>query len=134
GFASRGHGNVDVFFGGLGHRGDHRFGVRRHDLDAPALSGIDPAIADVEAGRVGQLDLDLGEGCCHVDSNAGSAEGAAWVFAPAGRLRCPSMRSEAFSPIIMVGALVLPLTIVGMIEASAMRSPSMPCTRRSPST
>ncbi len=29
---------------------------------------------------------------------------------------------------MMVGALVLPPTIVGMIEASAIRRPSMPCT------
>ena len=37
-----------------------------------------------------------------------------------------STRSETFSPIMMQGALVLPLTIVGMIEASATRSPAIP--------
>lgn len=34
--------------------------------------------------------------------------------------------SAHFSPIMMAGALVLPATIEGMIEASATRSPSIP--------
>ena len=34
-----------------------------------------------------------------------------------------------FSAIIRVGALVLPEVMVGMIEASITRRPSMPCTR-----
>ena len=37
--------------------------------------------------------------------------------------------SEAFSPIMIAGALVLPDVIVGMIEASATRRPLMPMTR-----
>ena len=37
--------------------------------------------------------------------------------------------SAAFSPIMMLGALVLPPTSVGMIEASATRSPCTPRTR-----
>ena len=36
------------------------------------------------------------------------------------------MRSKAFSPIMIEGALVLPPTTRGMIEASATRSPDMP--------
>ena len=44
------------------------------------------------------------------------------------------MRSAAFSPIIMQAALVLPDTNVGMIEASATRSPAMPWTRNCGST
>ena len=40
----------------------------------------------------------------------------------------------AFSPIMMAGALVLPEVSVGMIEASATRSPSMPRTRSRSST
>ena len=34
--------------------------------------------------------------------------------------------SEAFSAIMIVAAFVLPRVIVGITEASAMRSPSMP--------
>lgn len=34
--------------------------------------------------------------------------------------------SAAFSPIITDGALVLPVVTLGMIEASAIRSPSIP--------
>ena len=42
--------------------------------------------------------------------------------------------SAHFSPIMMQAALVLPETTVGMIDASAMRSPLKPCTRSSWST
>jgi hypothetical protein len=38
----------------------------------------------------------------------------------------PRMRSAAFSPIMIEGALVLPLVTAGMIEASATRRPSIP--------
>ena len=47
---------------------------------------------------------------------------------------CFSIKSAAFSPIMIEGALVLPEVSVGMIEASATRSPSMPWTRKWPST
>ncbi len=40
----------------------------------------------------------------------------------------PSTKSEAFSPIMMAGALVLPDVITGMIDASATRNPLMPRT------
>src|SRR5438445_4778846 len=46
----------------------------------------------------------------------------------------PRIRSAAFSATAMVGALVLPRTIDGMIEASTTRSPSTPWTRRSEPT
>ena len=38
------------------------------------------------------------------------------------------------SPIMTHGAIVLPVVITGMMEPSAMRSPSIPCTRSSLST
>jgi hypothetical protein len=40
-----------------------------------------------------------------------------------------SIMRDAFSPIMIDGALVLPEVNVGMIEASATRNPSIPCTR-----
>jgi hypothetical protein len=43
--------------------------------------------------------------------------------------RDPSIISAHFSPIMMHVALVLPETTVGMIEASATRKASRPCTR-----
>ena len=45
-----------------------------------------------------------------------------------------STMSAAFSPIMIDGALVLPDVSVGMIEASAIRSPGMPWTRSWEST
>lgn len=51
----------------------------------------------------------------------------------AGSFR-PRIMSDAFSPIIAVGACVLPLMRRGMIEASAIRSAETPRTRSYGST
>ena len=44
------------------------------------------------------------------------------------------MKSAARSPIIRLGALVLPEMTAGMTDASATLSPSIPCTRSRGST
>ncbi len=57
--------------------------------------------------------------------------GAPLGYAAALRSRAAAAASTIsahFSPIMMQGALVLPLVSVGMIEASATRRPWMPCT------
>ena len=61
----------------------------------------------------------------------GSAHLSRTSYAVPRRLR---IRSAAFSAIMIVGAFVLPLTIVGMIDASTTRNPSIPCTLRWEST
>ena len=44
------------------------------------------------------------------------------------------IRSAAFSPIMIVAALVFPFTMVGIIEASTTRRPAVPRTRNCSST
>src|SRR5215472_8389223 len=44
------------------------------------------------------------------------------------------IRSAAFSPIMMVAALVFPFTMVGIMEASTTRRPAVPRTRNRSST
>jgi hypothetical protein len=51
-----------------------------------------------------------------------------------GRTHSARIRSEAFSAIMIVAALVLPEMTAGITEASMTRNPSMPWTRSSVST
>jgi len=51
---------------------------------------------------------------------------AAW---PPENREIPRIRSDAFSPIMIVGAFVFAPTSVGMIDASTTRRPSVPRTR-----
>jgi hypothetical protein len=46
----------------------------------------------------------------------------------------PRIRSAARSAIMIVGALVLPRTTLGITEASTARGPSTPCTLNAVST
>ena len=59
---------------------------------------------------------------------------AGLVHAAAARAVDASINRAAFSPIMIDGALVLPEVSVGMIEASATRSPARPRTRSWSST
>src|SRR6202012_1565694 len=52
-------------------------------------------------------------------------------FGYAAARTSPRTRSAHFSPIMIVAALVLPETSVGITDASAMRRPAIPWTRRS---
>ena len=54
---------------------------------------------------------------------------AGWGDAAAGKMRFPSTRSAAFSPIMMEAAFVFELTTLGMTELSQILKPSIPWTR-----
>jgi hypothetical protein len=69
------------------------------------------------------------------DGHRGPVADTARTLGAAGPQRHISlMKSEQRSPIMTAGAWVLPRTIVGMIDVSAMRRPSTPCTRNFGST
>ena len=56
--------------------------------------------------------------------------GAAADSRPAPAASSCKIRSAHFSPMTMVGMLLLPLMMTGMMEASATRRPATPRTRR----
>ena len=53
---------------------------------------------------------------------------------PCSEAASSKIMSDAFSPIMMAGAFVLPDTILGMMEQSATRTPGTPCTLNRSST
>lgn len=89
------------------------------------------------AARSGRLARSQPEGDAFTRSQPAAA-------APGGRMACaddgsaarapPAIIAVAFLAIMIVGAFVLPLVSVGMMDASATRSPSGPRTRRCGST
>src|SRR4249919_770453 len=87
--------------------------------------------------RIGDRAASAGEGSVSADRDPSSVAHLSMraTFAHKGRRKKDQFArisaliiSAAFSPIMMVGALVLPPTKVGMIEASTTRRPSVPCT------
>ena len=96
----------------------HALRVAQHLVAALAAGGPAALARLAQLGERRAAGIDLGE---HVRAHAANPREAA-------------TRSEAFSPIITVGAAVLPDGITGMIDASATRSPSTPRTRSSGST
>ena len=118
---------------------------RRHEPRKAVGGGVDELlVADRPAQVVRQLGVDrLGVGAQEPCARGVRVPVAARdVRAGAGcRLRAsPSaqasarMNSAARSPIMIDGAFVLPVVTIGMIDASATRRPSMPCTRSRGST
>ena len=105
---------VDVFmhFRGGGHVGGDLFAQKGDPIRIENLAQADNAVAGVG------LDLVFGDGADRVAVHAASSK----------------IISDAFSPIIIQAALVLPDISVGIIEPSAMRSPAKPCTFKRGST
>src|SRR5450830_77223 len=84
-----------------------------------------------ECGRAG----DQGAGNQRGDEGESRVHGCvSWSLVSGQALRSARIMSAAFSPIMKVGALVLPPHSVGMIDASATRKPVMPLIRSRVST
>ena len=85
-------------------------------VETPALLGI------INTNTPLQLDIPMGEGLI--------------ALAEAGQVACitPFTLAGAMAPATLAGALVLPEGMVGKIEASAILSPAIPCTRSPSST
>src|SRR5690606_20934580 len=114
---------------GVAHAGPHR------RLVLVVERGIDEPVARAQGGRHGGGALERVQPVCPQPDGRQDQPGecslrhARVSLSSQPLARSAAMRSEAFSPIIIVVMLGFTVTISGMTEASATRSPVTPLTR-----
>jgi hypothetical protein len=99
--------------------------VKSDDIEIAATGASRPTADGQDQRQPGTSDRPRRRPACHLGAGP-----PPHCPAPAK----PRIRSAARSAIMIVGALVLPRTTLGITEASTTRRPSNPCTLRSLST